>query len=57
MSEPAFNDERLIEPERKPEDADAALRPKRLDDFIGQRQAKDNLRVFVQAAKSAHGSA
>ncbi len=50
MAEPAFNDDRLIEPERKPEDADAALRPKRLDDFIGQRQAKDNLRVFVEAA-------
>ncbi|MBT8471458.1 MAG: Holliday junction branch migration DNA helicase RuvB [Marinicaulis sp.] len=51
MAEPAFNDERLIEPERKPEDADAALRPKRLDEFVGQRQAKDNLRVFVEAAK------
>lgn len=42
---------RLIEPEQKPADADAALRPKRLDDFVGQPQAKDNLRVFVQAAK------
>ncbi|GJL94658.1 MAG: Holliday junction ATP-dependent DNA helicase RuvB [Hyphococcus sp.] len=52
MSEPAFNDDRLIEPERKPEDADAALRPKSLDDFVGQPQAKDNLRVFVKAAKA-----
>ncbi len=52
MSEPVFNDDRLIEPDRKPEDADAALRPKRLDDFVGQPQAKDNLRVFVQAAKT-----
>ncbi len=52
MSEPAFNDDRLIEPERKPEDADAALRPKRLDDFVGQPGAKDNLRIFVEAAKT-----
>ncbi len=50
MAEPAYNDERLIDGDRKPEDADAALRPKNLDDFVGQRQAKDNLRVFVQAA-------
>ncbi|MEL7485684.1 MAG: Holliday junction branch migration DNA helicase RuvB [Pseudomonadota bacterium] len=42
---------RLIEPDRLPEDADAALRPKSLDDFVGQRRAKDNLRVFVEAAK------
>ncbi|MEL7490777.1 MAG: Holliday junction branch migration DNA helicase RuvB [Pseudomonadota bacterium] len=52
MVGPAFDAERLIEPDRKPEDADAALRPKALDDFVGQRQAKDNLRVFVQAARA-----
>jgi len=52
MPEPAFNDDRLIEATRKPEDADAALRPKRLDDFIGQPRVKDNLGVFVKAAKS-----
>ncbi|MEE2690640.1 MAG: Holliday junction branch migration DNA helicase RuvB [Pseudomonadota bacterium] len=52
MAEPARKDDRLIEGARKPEDADAALRPKRLDDFVGQRQAKDNLRVFVEAAKA-----
>ena len=50
MAEPAFDNNRLIEGERRPEDADAALRPKQLDDFVGQRQAKDNLRVFVEAA-------
>jgi holliday junction DNA helicase RuvB len=52
MAEPAFNDDRLIEGSRKPEDADAALRPKRLDDFVGQPGAKDNLRIFVEAAKT-----
>jgi len=52
MAEPAFQDERLTEAKKKPDDADAALRPKRLADFIGQARAKDNLRVFVKAAKS-----
>src|SRR6476659_4294063 len=43
---------RITSPERTPEDADAALRPKNLDEFIGQQVARDNLRVFVQAAKA-----
>ena len=43
---------RITTPERTPEDADAALRPKSLDEFIGQQVARDNLRVFVNAAKS-----
>lgn len=50
MAEPAYDNDRMIDGARKPEDADAALRPKRLDDFVGQHQAKDNLRVFVEAA-------
>ncbi len=37
---------------RQPEDIDAALRPKSLDEFVGQKAARDNLRVFIQAAKS-----
>ncbi len=38
--------------ERQPDDIDAALRPKTLDDFVGQRQARENLRVFITAARS-----
>ena len=35
-----------------PEDAgEASLRPRTLDEYIGQEKAKDNLRVFIQAAK------
>ena len=56
MAEPAYSDDRMIDGARKPEDADAALRPKRLADFVGQPQAKDNLRVFVAAA-TARGEA
>jgi Holliday junction DNA helicase RuvB len=43
---------RLTTPERRPEDIDAALRPKTLDDFVGQKAARENLRVFIEAAKS-----
>jgi len=43
---------RLTTPERTAEDADAALRPKSLDEFIGQQAARENLRVFVNAARA-----
>src|SRR3954453_9503831 len=43
---------RITTPERTAEDADQALRPKSLDEFIGQQAARENLRVFVHAAKS-----
>jgi Holliday junction DNA helicase RuvB len=43
--------DRLITPARRPEDADAALRPKRLDEFVGQAAARENLRVFIEAAR------
>ena len=42
----------LTTPARQSEDIDAALRPKTLDEFVGQRAARDNLRVFIQAAKA-----
>ena len=44
--------DRLTTPERTPEDADAALRPKSLDEFIGQQGARENLRIFVNAARA-----
>ena len=47
-----MSEERLISAARSPEDTDAALRPKTLDDFVGQKAARDNLRVFIQAAKA-----
>ena len=39
-------------PERLPDDQDAALRPKSLGEFVGQEAARENLRVFVDAAKA-----
>jgi Holliday junction DNA helicase RuvB len=60
-------DGRLIDPAESPADshetdsqapnplateADRALRPQRLTDFIGQQKARDNLRIFIDAAKA-----
>ncbi len=42
---------RVISAVRQDEDADTSLRPKRLGDFIGQRQVRENLAVFIAAAK------
>ncbi len=41
-----------LTPNRLPEDPDAALRPKSLTEFVGQASARDNLRVFIEAARS-----
>jgi len=42
----------ILSPQRQPEDPDAALRPKSLGEFVGQEAARENLRVFVDAAKA-----
>jgi Holliday junction DNA helicase RuvB len=34
-----------------PEDFDRALRPQMLDEFVGQAEARANLKVFIQSAK------
>ena len=47
-----MTDDRLLSPARRVDDVDAALRPKSLDDFVGQRAARENLRVFIRAARS-----
>jgi holliday junction DNA helicase RuvB len=44
---------RVIAPEEIEQDApEASIRPVALDEFVGQRQLRDNLRVFIEAAKS-----
>jgi len=40
-----------LRPEPLPEDAERGLRPQALGDFIGQADAKANLRVFIQSAR------
>src|ERR1700739_2567091 len=44
---------RLVAPGPIEEDSlEASLRPKRLADFVGQAQARENLSIFIQAAKA-----
>jgi len=46
-------EKRLVAPERSEDDTlEASLRPKRLADFVGQQQARENLSVFIEAAKA-----
>ena len=44
---------RMVAPEYNPEDAEVEnpLRPKCLSDYIGQEKVKENLSVFIEAAK------
>ena len=44
-------EDRIIEPDRIEGDVqDSALRPQRLDDFVGQPKVRSNLKVFVEAS-------
>jgi Holliday junction DNA helicase RuvB len=50
---PRPDPERLVAPERREDDElEASLRPKRLSEFVGQQQARENLSVFIEAAKA-----
>ena len=50
MSDPP---DRLVAGKRGEEDAaELALRPQTLDDFIGQKQVRENLRIFITAARA-----
>ena len=40
--------------QRGDENEESSLRPKRLEDYIGQDKVKDNLKVYIDAAKLRH---
>lgn len=40
-----------LRPDALPDDADRALRPQTLDEFIGQRDARANLKIFIESAR------
>ncbi len=44
---------RIMAPDYVPEDTEVevSLRPRVLDDYIGQEKVKENMGVFIQAAK------
>ena len=43
--------ERLVSGDLQQEDQDVSLRPRRLEDFVGQQNTKENLSISIQAAK------
>ena len=43
---------RMVAPDARDDDADTSLRPQRLSEFVGQEQARANLNVFIEAARS-----
>ena len=43
--------ERLVSGAVQEDDLDLSLRPRRLEDFVGQTQTKENLSIAIQAAK------
>ena len=47
-------EKRPISPKVQPEDAgmDQSLRPRRLDEYIGQDRVKENLRILIEAARA-----
>ena len=47
-----MSDPRVVAPERAEQDLpEASIRPLSLDEFVGQRQMRENLRVFIAAAR------
>ena len=46
------DDDRLLTPKKREDDFDTSIRPQQLEEFIGQQQARANLRVFIEAAKT-----
>jgi len=56
MAEYSDEQDRMVTPEVVAEDANAdfqdpGLRPRHLEDFIGQKQVRENLNVFIKAAR------
>lgn len=51
-------DERLIEPEYNSQDSETeiSLRPKTLSEYIGQKKAKENLKIYIDAARGRRES-
>ena len=53
-----MTEDRVIAPQRKPGESttDAALRPKNLEDYLGQEEIKERLRIFLDAARGRNES-
>jgi Holliday junction DNA helicase RuvB len=40
-----------VAPSAQPEDLDVSLRPRRIDEFVGQQRVKQQLAIFIEAAR------
>ncbi len=51
-------DERLLSARtlKSEDDNEFSLRPKTIEEYVGQEKAKENLRIYIQAAKKRHDS-
>ncbi|HLN25733.1 MAG TPA: Holliday junction branch migration DNA helicase RuvB [Patescibacteria group bacterium] len=47
-----MSDPRMVTPESTPGDIESSFRPLSLAEFVGQREACDNLSIFIQAARA-----
>ena len=52
-----MNDDRLVNAAREPEDVqyEAGLRPRTMNEYIGQDRVRENLAVSIEAAKHQSG--
>ena len=52
------DEERIIAPEYISDDNDieTSLRPHALDEYVGQEKVKENLKIYIEAAKKRHES-
>ena len=48
------NENRIVSPDFNEADSETelSLRPKTLNEYIGQEKAKENLKVYIEAAKA-----
>ena len=46
-------EERIVCPglENEDNDIETSLRPRTIDDYIGQEKVKENMKIFIEAAK------
>lgn len=58
MNDELDYENRMVDPEYNESDAevDNPLRPKNLNDYIGQEKVKENMAVYIEAAKRRHDS-
>ena len=48
-----MEDTRLITPQLREEDSelDRSIRPRKMEEYIGQTRVKENLKIFIEAAR------